>query len=129
MLGLEKTLPKKVTDVSAWTWGLVVGTPGGFERKAKGESLQNGLRERLERSRRLLLKAILCYEGAFKGQPVVRAAGRGAHPEEESVPRERVEEDSVLRKPLEESLVPRGPVEEESVLRQPKASKTGAVRV
>ena len=49
MLRLEKTLPKKLTDVSAWAWGLVVGTPGGFEQKADGESLQNGLRERLER--------------------------------------------------------------------------------
>ena len=50
MLRLEKTLPQKWTDVSAWAWGLVVGTPGGFEQKADGESLQNGPRERLERS-------------------------------------------------------------------------------
>ena len=41
---------KKWTDVSAWAWGLVVGTPGGFEQKADGESLQDGPRERLERS-------------------------------------------------------------------------------
>ena len=45
------------------------------------------------------------------------------------MPRERVEEDSVPREPLEESFVPRVLVEEESVPRQPKASKTGAVRV
>ena len=58
-----------------------------------------------------------------------RTNGRRGLSEEESVPRERVEEDSVLREPLEESFVPRVPVEEESVLRQPRASKTGAVRV
>ena len=57
-----------------------------------------------------------------------RTNGRRGLSEEESVPRERVE-DSVLREPLEESFVPRVPVEEESVLRQPRASKTGAVRV
>ena len=49
-MGWKKTLPKKWTDVSAWAWGLVVGTPGGLEQKADGESLQNGPRERLERS-------------------------------------------------------------------------------
>ena len=49
-MGWKKTLPKKWTDVSAWAWGLVVGTPGGFKQKADGESLQNGPRERLERS-------------------------------------------------------------------------------
>ena len=35
-MGWKKTLPKKWTDVSAWAWGLVVGTPGGFEQKADG---------------------------------------------------------------------------------------------
>ena len=49
-LGWKKTLPKKLTDVSAWAWGFVVGTPGGFEQKADGESLQTEPRERLERS-------------------------------------------------------------------------------
>ena len=50
MLGLEKIFPKKFIDVSALAWGLVVGTPGGFEQKADGKSLQNGPQERLERS-------------------------------------------------------------------------------
>ena len=50
MLRLEKTLPKKLTGVSAWAWGFVVGTPGEFEQKADGESLQTEPRERLERS-------------------------------------------------------------------------------
>ena len=50
MLVLEKIFPKKLTDVSAWAWGLVAGAPGGLEQKADGESLQHGLRERLERS-------------------------------------------------------------------------------
>ena len=40
MLRLEKTLPKKLTDVSAWAWGLVVGTPGGFEQKADGRAVK-----------------------------------------------------------------------------------------
>ena len=50
MLVLEKIFPKKLTDVSAWAWGLVVGTPGGSEQKADGESLQNEPPECLERS-------------------------------------------------------------------------------
>ena len=50
MLGLENIFPKKLTDVSAWAGSLVVGTLGGSEQKADGESLQNGPRERLERS-------------------------------------------------------------------------------
>ena len=44
-------------------------------------------------------------------------------------PRGPLEEDSVLREPLEEDFGLRGLLEEESVLRQPKASKTGTVRV
>ena len=50
MLGLEKNIAKEIDGRECVGMGLVVGTPGGFEQTADGESLQNGPRERLERS-------------------------------------------------------------------------------